>query len=126
MLQTCPECDAHLSYDDRCKKCGWLKPVAPVVHTSAADNIKQTLRRKAQEDAEKWLKERGMLGIPVSELIAESKRLAAARPEYPGMDWAHRLLSRIADGENVPPIAEQMARAAVRRSEPPREDLVDA
>lgn len=78
--------------------------------------LKRTLVRRANEEVPAYIKR-----MSTSELISESKRLAAERPEYPGLNWAHRLLSRIADGENIPPIAEQMAKAATRYNEPPEE-----
>lgn len=83
---------------DRCGKCGWKRPPAPVVST--ATRVPSNTW-KAQQDARKWLAERGMGSATVDELRAEAGRLAAARENYPGKGWARSLKSRILDGENV-------------------------
>lgn len=111
-MTECPDCET-VFYGESCP-CGWLPPSAPqkreAEKTVDIEAIKRSVTAKAQAEAVAWLAERGMGNATTEELRAYARRLAAERPEFPGQEWALRLKSRYADGENLPQISVQFMR----------------
>lgn len=87
-----------------------------ISHPPAIDleRLKVNQVRKAMSDLPEYIKR-----MSVAECRAESARLAAemSTPGLRGREWAYKLLSRLADGERLPLIAERFAREATKRDQ---------
>jgi hypothetical protein len=75
-----------------------------------AEAVFQQTLRDANESAAAYCRERGITTARQARAYVLANRVGKAKP---GVEWAHRIMARIADGERVPMIVEQKARAAL-------------
>lgn len=84
-----------------------MLPVKDMSHPAPIDlaALARNQQRKAQAEVPEYIKR-----MTVDQCRAEAKRLAAelGSPGLRGRDWLNKLKSRIADGEKVPFISQQI------------------
>lgn len=123
----CPECGAGIAYNARSCACGWgsrstrTRPADDHANSQYAAERKQMLANieaVATTTARQWLEEHRIVTRNVTGPERRAKlRAYIARlktePKPGPRDWAYALLSRVIDGEKLPPICEQYAREVV-------------